>query len=163
MVNFIQMGDGADSIILSHHNTGAYIDRLFFGSSGLNQKPGIALEAGGSGQPWSASGNGQIDFKHDYNSIKTKGVKLFENSVAAAGRAGIEPDGVDWILPHQANGRIGELLGPGLGLDPSRFIGNFRTVGNLGSASICVALAEACETGQVRTGQSVLVAGSRGK
>ena len=160
LVNFVQMGDGAGAAILSRRETGAYIDRVFFGFSGLHQKPGLSLAAGGSGHPWSDGENGQIDFIHDYESIKTEGLALFDRCAAAARNAGIDIRAVDWILPHQANGILGEFIGPRIGVDPSRFIGNFETVGNLGSASIWAALTEACETGRVQPGQSVLILGA---
>ena len=164
LVNCVQMGDGAGACILSNSQAGAFIDHVFFGSAGLHQPPGLTLASGGSGRPWAApapdSNRAVITFSHDYSSIRTKGEMLFKRCIEAAENTGIDIPAADWILPHQANAFLGSLIGPRIGVSPSRFIVNFDTVGNLGSASIWTALAQACDSGRVKPGQTVLVLGA---
>jgi acetoacetyl-CoA synthase len=77
-------------------------------------------------------------------------------------RAGLGPGDVGCFVPHQANGRlIGELAERcGLGGVPlARVVERY---GNLGSASVPVALDDAVRSGVVTGGDVVLLAGFGG-
>jgi 3-oxoacyl-[acyl-carrier-protein] synthase III len=69
------------------------------------------------------------------------------------------PEGVDWVVPHQASG-------PGLGLLPRLGFPAVRTVnivgeyGNCVAASIPMALAHLAASGRLRRGQTVLLLGT---
>lgn len=49
---------------------------------------------------------------------------------------------MDWIIPHQASGKVGTLLARHLGQPEERFFVNADRLGNTGSAAIWIALAE---------------------
>jgi 3-oxoacyl-[acyl-carrier-protein] synthase III len=161
LLNLVQMGDGAGAIVLGHDDgrPGARIESPYFGTIGLRKSPGFALRAGGSGEPFAREG-GVFTFEHDFGHVRSLGPDLFAQGIAAVRRAGVDVERIDWYLPHQANARIGELLGPELGLPPEKFIVDADRVGNLGSASIWVALHRLRASGRLRDGETVLVLGA---
>ena len=158
-VNLVQMGDGAGAIVLGPDDglDGAYIETIFFGHIGLGHAPGFELRAGGSDQ---AGGFEIATFRHDYKAIEAYGPKLFDAGLAAVRQAGIALDSIDYVLPHQANGRMAEWLAPRLGISPERIVGNGASVGNLGSAAIWVALDTLRRSGTLQPKQRVLVLGA---
>jgi 3-oxoacyl-[acyl-carrier-protein] synthase-3 len=73
-------------------------------------------------------------------------------------KAGVTPDDVDVLIPHQANARIVAAVGQRLGIPPERSILDMATVGNTSAASIPIALDRAVRAGRVRPGDLVLMA-----
>jgi 3-oxoacyl-[acyl-carrier-protein] synthase-3 len=142
LVNLVQMGDGAAAIVLGPDDSepGARISNNFFGQIGLGRTPGFTLAAGGSDMPF--VGTGALEFDHDCTAVRTSGPELFECGAAVAGSLGIALETVDHVIPHQANGRMAELLGSYLGIEPRHIFVNAGHLGNTGSAAIWLALAE---------------------
>jgi 3-oxoacyl-[acyl-carrier-protein] synthase-3 len=142
LVNLVQMGDGAGAIVVGPDDgrPGSSLGRLFFGQIGLGRKPGLALATGGSEAPLVSAG--VLEFAHDYAAVRAGGPELFARGVAAARALGVDVATVDRVIPHQANGRLGELLGPPLGIAPARVFVNASRLGNTGSAAMWLALAE---------------------
>lgn len=151
LVNLMQMGDGAGAIILGPAGSGgnATIGDAWFGATGLGRDPGLMMARGGSRAPGTAGG-APLSFAHDFAAISASGASLFESGLAAAG--GREAlDRVDRIIPHQANGRIGEQLAAHFTLPARQFFVNANRVGNTGSAAIWIALDQARAAGAGRT------------
>jgi 3-oxoacyl-[acyl-carrier-protein] synthase III len=142
LVNLVQMGDAAAAVIVGPDDfePGARIAGVFFGHVGLGHKPGFALMAGGSDSAFVESG--LLEFEHDYAAVHAMGPVLFAHGVAVARSLEVAPDEVDCVVPHQANGRMAELLGPHLGIDPGRIFVHADRVGNTGSAAMWLAFAE---------------------
>jgi 3-oxoacyl-[acyl-carrier-protein] synthase III len=158
LVNLIMMGDGAAAIIVGPDDCayGSHISGSFFGQIGLDRPPGFSLSAGGSGRPF--VDGGALRFEHDFAAVRAAALDLFYQGAAAACGLGIDLDTVDYLIPHQANGRMAELLSPFLGLEPERIFVNAETLGNTGSAAIWLALAELRK--RLRPGASVLALGA---
>ncbi|GAC1628953.1 MAG: ketoacyl-ACP synthase III [Nevskia sp.] len=161
-VNLMQMGDGAGAVVLGPDDGsgGPWLEALFFGQIGLGRPPGFTLEEGGSDYPAVRQGRVCASFHHDFEAVKQDGVDLFQAGLAAAASAGVELGALTAIVPHQANGHIGEWLSRALGIDEALFWGNGDRVGNLGSASIWVALAELRASGRLCAGDRVLFLGA---
>ena len=142
LINLVQMGDGAAAIILGPDDGGggAYIGNNFFGHIGTDRPPGFSLAAGGSDRPFIETG--LLEFDHDCGAVRASGPELFDQGVTAAQALGVSFDTVDYLIPHQANGRLAQLLGAYLGLDPQRIFVNADHLGNTGSAAMWLALAE---------------------
>jgi 3-oxoacyl-[acyl-carrier-protein] synthase-3 len=158
LVNLIMMGDGAAAIIVGPDDCayGSHISGSFFGQIGLDRPPGFSLSAGGSGRPF--VDGGALRFEHDFAAVRAAALDLFYQGAAAARGLGIDLDTVDYLIPHQANGRMAEFLSPFLGLEPERIFVNAETLGNTGSAAIWLALAELRK--RLRPGASVLALGA---
>lgn len=71
--------------------------------------------------------------------------------------AGMAPEEIDWLVPHQANKRILDATARKLGLDADRVIVTVDSHGNTSAASVPLALAEGMKDGRIRAGQVVLM------
>jgi 3-oxoacyl-[acyl-carrier-protein] synthase-3 len=141
LVNMLQMGDGAGACIVGAKRCdhGATISHIYFGQIGRNRAPAFSLSHGGSDAPHAHSMN--AEFNHDFAAVRDHGPRLFEEGIASARHLGIELP-VDYLVPHQANGRMADLLAPKLNLRPEQVFVNADRLGNTGSAAIWLALDE---------------------
>lgn len=76
--------------------------------------------------------------------------------------AGVPPEQVDWLIPHQANIRIIESTAKKLGLGMDKVIVTVDRHGNTSAASIPLALDAAVRDGRIQRGQKVLLEGVGG-
>ncbi len=99
-----------------------------------------------------------------------EGQEIFKRAVqgmatasdGALARAGITPESVDLVVPHQANLRIIEAVAKKAHLPHERVYINVQRYGNMSAATVPVALCEAVEEGRVRPGSWVLMPGFGG-
>lgn len=85
-------------------------------------------------------------------------VPMMEQSTRAAlANAGLDLSDVDWLIPHQANIRIIESLIRRLKFDRDRVIINLDRVANTSTASIPIALDEAIRSGQIKSGDLLVL------
>ncbi len=156
LVNMLQMGDGAAAIVLAldDDRSGARLSRVFHGQMGPGHPPGLSVPHGGSDAPEVPLGI--QEFERDYASIRTAGPARLRRCAAAAEEAGIGD--TDWTLPHQANGRMDELLEGLVGTPRGQVVTSGRRVGNTGSAAIWLALAQ--HRARLRPGDTVLALGA---
>ena len=161
LVNLLQMGDGAGAVVLGSDaigSKGALISHMFIGSLGANRVPAIRLDVGGSS--CTAGTQPVIQFQHDFQGVREGGLELLQAGVNALRQVDVHPRDVDYFLTHQASAAIPRLFAPMIGVDPRRFIVDCDTVGNLGSASIWVALQRLRSSGRLREGERVMVLGA---
>lgn len=156
LVNMVQMGDGAAAIILARDDdrAGPRLSHVYYGQMGHGRAPGLAVADGGSDTP--SCSVRFPEFRHDFAAIHRSGLELLLHSAAAAERAGSGP--ADYVLPHQANGRMDAILAGPLGLAPERIIVTADRLGNTGSAAIWLALAQLRPT--LKTGETLLAVGA---
>lgn len=162
LVSLIQMGDGAGAAVIGPDGGSSVptIESLFMGAAGNGKKPGLSLNFGGSGSTFVPPGKQLQWFEHDAGRVRDYGPELFVLGLAAARECGIDPNEVTWIIPHQANGVMGEFLGPQLKLPPEKFYINADRVGNTGSAAIWLALHDLRTSGKLRPGDTALILGA---
>jgi 3-oxoacyl-[acyl-carrier-protein] synthase III len=155
LVNLVQMGDGAAAVVLGPAGPNdAQITHIFHGRSPEQRPPGFQLVGGGSDAPEPRL----PQFEHDFRAVQHYGPGLFEQGVAAAHALGIDLGSADYVIPHQANGRIGAIAARHLGIAPSRVFVNAGRVGNTGSAAIWLAFDELHP--RLRAGESALALGA---
>ena len=77
----------------------------------------------------------------------------------ACNNAGITPEELSIIIPHQANIRIIETAATRLGISMDKVYVNIQEYGNTSSASIGIALDEAFEKGMIKKGDKVCLVG----
>ena len=138
------------------------------------EKPGIlatAMHADGSHNgilsvPGSISG-GQVTgdpfLRMDGPAVFKFAVRvLSEVAIECCEAAGISPNSIDWLIPHQANIRIIESTAKKLGLDMNKVIVTVDRHGNTSAASIPLALDTAVRDGRIQRGHKVLLEGVGG-
>ncbi len=76
--------------------------------------------------------------------------------------AGVEPQSVDWLIPHQANIRIIEATAKKMGLPMDRVIVTVDQHGNTSAASVPLALDAAVRDGRIKRGQKIMLEGVGG-
>ena len=102
-----------------------------------------------------------------FNSITMNGQEVYRFAVRqvpeviekALYRANLSVERVDWLLLHQANQRILDAVGTRLKIPPEKIISNLAHHGNTSAASIPLALDEAVRQGQVKSGETIVIAG----
>ncbi len=154
----VLFGDGAGAVVLAPVESGGILS-TYLGSDG-SVGDMLMLPGGGSRNP--ASHQSVDDHLH---CIRMRGNELFKIAVKsmadAAQRvislAGLSPDDVDWIIPHQANTRILMSVAKKLKLPEEKFYINIEKYGNISSASIPVALCEALESNSIKKGDIILL------
>ncbi len=160
LVNLLQMGDGAAAIVVGaadrvRERPLATLSQVYFGQLGRDRPAGLRLTHGGSDSP---HGDGPIEFEHDFAAVQRHGPELFERGLQTARSLGVDIAAVDFVVPHQANGRMAELLAARLPVAADRVFVNAQRIGNTGSAAIWLALAELRQ--RMQAGSSALVLGA---
>jgi 3-oxoacyl-[acyl-carrier-protein] synthase-3 len=82
--------------------------------------------------------------------------KLAETAHAALDKAGITPDAVDWVVPHQANIRIIEATAKRMQVPMDRVVVTVQQHGNTSAASIPLALSVGVQRGQIKRGDLIV-------
>ncbi|MFF3559181.1 ketoacyl-ACP synthase III [Streptomyces sp. NPDC002574] len=67
-------------------------------------------------------------------------------------RSGITMDEIDWVVPHPGTGQLHTAVRERLGIPEERFVTNYETRANTGSASVPIVLSEMSRDGRLRPG-----------
>lgn len=159
----ILFGDGAGAAVLQGGEEPGLL-ALEIGADGRGGEL-LVQPAGGSRTPASAE---TVAARQHF--IKMAGREVFkfavkimeESSLRVLEQAGLGPDDVDVLVPHQANLRIIDSACKRLGIDQDKVLVNLDRYGNMSAASIPVALSEASAQGKIKPGDNVLLVGFGG-
>jgi 3-oxoacyl-[acyl-carrier-protein] synthase-3 len=141
----ILFGDGAAAVVMERHEQGEM----------------LAFDLG-------ADGNLMPILYCDHDGfIQMEGREVFKKAVRAVAqsaekvlaKAGVTPDEVDVVLPHQANIRIIEAVCQRIGIPIEKTYNVLETTGNTSGASIPLAMAKAETAGALQPGAIVLMSG----
>lgn len=141
----IIFGDGAGAIYLEKSTGNDFIIGYDLGTM-VERKDSLSLKAG------------------TRSKIKMRGTEVFRFAVRALTRsienslkkAGISPEELDFIIPHQSNSRILESANKILKIPEEKIISHLTYYGNTGSASIPIAIDLATREGKLKQGQKIL-------
>ena len=143
----VLFGDGAGAVVVALSDAHSFVSLL-----GARGDPEI-LFAGGSGrQDRYVRMQGSAVFRFATQIVPECISGLLE-------RAGCTLEEVDWVVCHQANGRIIDHVIKKLGAPSEKFYKNIHRYANTSAASIPIALDEMCEKGLIRPGQRALCVG----
>ena len=159
-VNAVQMGDGSAAVVLKR-GAGASSQRIelvFFGQLKTGATPGFTMAEGASGAP--ALERRTLHFDHDFNSVRNDGPDLFARGLQTLKDLDIDINQMDWIIPHQANGRIDEVMEDALGIPREKVVVDATMTGNLGSAAIWVSFHRLRMSDRIKPGDRVLILGA---
>jgi 3-oxoacyl-[acyl-carrier-protein] synthase-3 len=153
----VLFGDGAGAVVVRPCDAGEGILAIDIRSDG---HLGAVLEvpAGISRNPASAA---TVAAREHY--IRMQGKKLFpfavrfmeESTRRCLEQAGIGPDELEFVVPHQANLRIIDAVRERLGIPPEKMPVNIDRYGNTSSASIPITLDELARGGRLQPGDHV--------
>ena len=154
----VLFGDGAGAAILGPTTQGQILS-TYLGSNGA-QAELLKVPAGGAALPAS---HATVDGRAHY--LKMNGIEVFKHAVRemadaclkAIEKAGITPDQVACVIPHQANVRIIEAVVERAKMPLEKVYLNVSRYGNMSAASTIVALCEAVRDGRVKKGDYALL------
>ncbi len=109
-------------------------------------------------------GNQQIAFlKMDGHAVFRFTAKAVPHAIdGVLKKAGIDMSQVDWVVPHQANARILEMVSRRYGVPMEKIFSNLDKVGNTSSASIPICLDQMRRDGILLPGQTAIFVGFGG-
>lgn len=155
----VLFGDGAGAVVIGDvpDGHGVLADRLVSNGdyAGL-----IGVPGGGSRSPLTAE---TLAAGGQYFTMQGRAVREFVAAhVPAMARqflhdAGVLPEQIDHVVPHQANGRMIDDLGTDLGLSRAVVHRSVDRYGNTGAASVPVTLDLAARRDEIRAGDLVLL------
>lgn len=157
-------GDGAAAVILRAGEGETGIQQTFIRSDG-NGWPLIQVPSSGSRKPVTLE---TIAAKENTFYMAGKQVYVFATEAipeliqTVCNQAGITPDDLDWLIPHQANLRIIDSVSKKNHIPKEKFLVNLQKYGNTAAASVGLAFDEFRRNGTIKPGQLVLVMGFGG-
>ncbi|MBI3332671.1 MAG: ketoacyl-ACP synthase III [Candidatus Omnitrophica bacterium] len=154
----VLFGDGAGAALLGPTTQGEILS-THLGSDGRGAGL-LKVPAGGAAQPASEE---SVRARAHY--LKMNGTEVFKHAVRAMAdachqaidKAGIRPEQVACVVPHQANIRIIEAVVERAGIPLSKVYLNVDRYGNMSAASTIVAFCEAVRDGRVKKGDYALL------
>ncbi|MCG8407166.1 MAG: ketoacyl-ACP synthase III [Phycisphaerales bacterium] len=157
----ILFGDAAGAVVLSAtpDTNGSAIAHFKMSAEGSGDSL-LFVPAGGSRLP---SSHMTIDERLHY--VKMNGREVYKRAVkrnlelvdSTLAEAGISPEEIALVIPHQSNLRIIESARQRLGLPKDRMFTNIQKCGNTSAASIPLGLDECLKTGRIKDGDMVLL------
>ena len=153
----VLFGDGAGAVVLE-----------------ASSEPGIlsaALHADGSqrdilcvpGRAKNGGVEGEAFLTMDGPAVFKLAVKVLEQVAREAlDKADLQPEQIDWLVPHQANIRIMESTARKMGMSMEKVIVTVHEHGNTSAASIPLALDAGIRSGKIQRGQHLLLEGVGG-
>lgn len=104
---------------------------------------------------WYVYMNGREVFKFATRNVVKSMKKVLEETQ-------LDKEEIKYIIPHQANVRIVEVVSKKMGIPMEKFYMNMERYGNTSSASIPIALNELNERGMIERGDKVMLSGFGG-
>ncbi len=148
----VLFGDGAGAAILRRDNGESGILSTYLGSDG-NYGDLLIMPVGGSRKPVTEE---RIKNREQFLQMKGNEVfkiavqKMSESALISLKKAGIVPEELKLLIPHQANLRIIKAVAKRLKLRDEQVFVNVDKVGNMSAATIALGLAEAEEKGIIK-------------
>ena len=155
----VLFADGAAGVLLVPSEEPG-LEAIHLGAE-ARESPGAQIPAGGAREPAS---HATVDARRHFVQVDGKR-EIFDLFVgftreacdAALARAGLALDDIDLFITHQGNAFMVQEVLDALGLPPERSVNDVTHHGNTSSATVPIALAEACEAGRIRPGDRVLL------
>jgi 3-oxoacyl-[acyl-carrier-protein] synthase-3 len=138
----VLFGDGAGAVMIEPSQNGHGIRDILIRSDGAGM-PHLHQKAGGSRMPPTAETVAKrLHYVHQEGAAvyKFAVARMAEISLELMLRNKLNPDKVDWLVPHQANKRIIEATADRMGLPMARVMVTINKFGNTTAATIPLCL-----------------------
>lgn len=165
--------DRSTCVLFGDGSGGAYVEK--------SEDEGIIKEElGAKGELWDILSQGYVQCSNAFNDIEDgkddlwyvnmDGREVFKFATKAVTKsierviedAGITPEEIKYVVPHQANARIVDIISRKLGISHDKCYMNMAEYGNTSSASIPIVLNEMNEKGLIERGDKLLLTGFGG-
>ena len=155
----VLFGDGAGAVVMTADNNGHGVLSTFIKSDGTKRNL-LWIPVGGVRSPYTP------DFSYDGSDklymngpdlYRVAVREMYNASLKAIEGAGVSPQDISLIVPHQANIRIIQGIAKRLDVGMDRVVINIDKYGNTSAASIPIALDEANRAGRLKGGDLVLM------
>ncbi len=149
---YLVMGDAAGAVVVGEGREGEGVLGVSLASEALLRRRITMAHPGVSGVPtW-------LQFDATYDELTENAAScLMKSSAAALAQAGVALGEVEWVLPHQPNGRMLELILEKMGVPRERTVPVVHEIGSVGSASIPVSLDRLFRSGKLRPRDRILM------
>ncbi|HEY9778305.1 MAG TPA: beta-ketoacyl-ACP synthase III [Planktothrix sp.] len=161
----ILFGDGAGAFIMQAAPDGNEILATYLRADG---KGGHLLHIPNTGSAYPHGGTTPPKARERF--LQMNGRAIYEFAVnavpeavrAAAAKAGVRVEDIDYLVPHQANVRIIKAASERLGMKPEQIVSNVDQLGNTSAASIPLALWQALLHKKIKTPATCALVGFGG-
>ncbi len=155
----VLFGDGAGAAVFQPSDDDSGVLSTYLKSDGRLAKL-LWVPDGGSDRPYQdIDGEREVFIKMNGKEVFKHAVRMMvDSSLKALKDAGLTPDDVDIMVPHQANYRIVSSTAKRLGLPMDKVFLNIERYGNTSAASVPLALDEAVRNGRISKGDIILMA-----
>lgn len=154
----VLFGDGAGAVVIeaSEQECGLIANKLGCDSEAREI---LHVPNFGTDRVRFADIDGLFTFNFEGQEIFKRAVRgMGEATTSALTQAGITPEQIDLIVPHQANVRIIETLAKRMNAPMDKVMVNIENYGNTSAATVPIALCEALEQGRVTPNSYLLTA-----
>ncbi len=154
----VLFGDGAAALVLERTEDDSILASSLHADGSFTDI--LKVEGGGSRIPLTAENIGT-----GINCIKMDGREVFKHAVGAMAStceevmamAGMTNKDIDWLVPHQANLRIMNMVAHRVNIGSERVYVNVNRYGNTSAATIGICLDEMIRGGMIKRGQNILM------
>lgn len=153
----VLFGDGAGAVVLSQAEGRGIISTYLGGA--IDTEGALLCRNKRDNTPFDKTeqeGNSKLQMNG--KGVMRFAIGAFEESVTAVTKsAGVSPDDIKLIVPHQANIRILQSAAKHMGISEDRIFVNIDQTANTSSATIPIALDEATRSGRLNRGDLTLL------
>ncbi|MGB9836628.1 MAG: 3-oxoacyl-ACP synthase III family protein [Candidatus Saccharicenans sp.] len=157
----VLFGDGAGAVVLEANDSddgrgvlschlfsdGHFVSELWMEKPSSKDNPTFREEFFRQGKFYPRM-NGRLVFKNACE-------KMPQAVMYGLEKLGLTVNDIDYLIPHQANDRISQMVARGLRIPEEKVIRNIHKYGNTTAASIPIALSEAVKEGKIKPGMLI--------
>jgi 3-oxoacyl-[acyl-carrier-protein] synthase-3 len=144
----VTLGDGRSGVLASNWGADGNLAPILYQPAGGTQRPATHQTVDEALHTVHMEGN--TVFKHAVVAMSTAAVEAMK-------AAGVGPDDVELLVPHQANMRIMEAARERTGVSRDKLFSVLHKYGNMSAATIPVALHDAIQQGRLTDGDIVVM------
>jgi len=155
----VLFGDGAGAVVVTTDRSGRGVLSTFSKSDGT-QRELLWIPVGGVRHPYNShfTNNSSDKLKMKGPDVYRFAVReMYNASLRAIEKAGLNTSDISLVIPHQANIRIIQGLARRLNVGMEKVVVNIDKYGNTSSASIPIALDEVNRAGRINAGDKILM------
>ena len=152
--SYAVFGDAAAAVVLGPSEGGSGLRASWLRNDGRLRGSVTLAHAGLTKQPET------VRFGASNKQITREATEaILRSARTALEQAELTMDEIDWVLPHQPNGRMFDLLIRELDIAPAKLLRVVGEIGSVGAASIPLSLDRLWRSGKVEPGQRLLMVG----